>query len=516
VKPRGAVAAGHEATARAAEFILQEGGNAFDAAVAALCTACVAEPVLSSLGGGGFLLTHSADGEDTLYDFFVHTPKQRRAAEDRDFRPISADFGSAQQEFHIGLGSVATPGVVKGLFTAHRDLCTLPMARLMAPAIQLAHEGVPVNGFQAYIFRIIHAIFSATPEALNIFASRRGDGLVQEGELLKQPALADTFAALAREGEALFYEGAIAQAIDGLCSNHGGHLSAADLADYQVIKRPPIELPYRNARVLTNPPPSSGGILIAFALKLLEAVPLEDHAFGSAAHLELLAEAMALTNKARLDAHLEDASHPDPGRLLDPEYVAGYREQILGRAQSLRGTTHISVMDAQGNVASLSVSNGEGCGHIVPGAGVMLNNMLGEQDLNPRGFHRWPPDQRMTSMLSPSLAVFPDGRHIAIGSGGSNRLRTAILQVLVNLVDFHMNLEDAVHAPRIHCEADLLNIEGGFAADDLRSLGARFPQHKIWEERNLFFGGTHCVEWDGVTFHGSGDPRRGGVALIVA
>ena len=198
--------------------------------------------------------------------------------------------------------------------------------------------------------------------------------------------------------------------------------------------RTPLELAYGGARLFTNPPPSSGGILIAFALELLKEADLDAAGFGSAAHLERLARSMALTNKARIESRLHEADAPES--LLDPVFLDTYRRQILGRPAARHGTTHISVIDAAGNLASLTVSNGEGSGYLIPGTGIMLNNLLGEDDINPHGFHRWPVDQRMCSMMAPTVLVEADGTTVALGSGGSNRIRTAVLQVLLNLLEF--------------------------------------------------------------------------------
>jgi gamma-glutamyltranspeptidase/glutathione hydrolase len=192
--------------------------------------------------------------------------------------------------------------------------------------------------------------------------------------------------------------------------------------------------------------------------------------------------------------------------------MEAYRAAVAGHPVNHRGTTHISAIDSAGNSASLTLSNGEGSGELLPDTGIMLNNMLGEEDLNPEGFNRWPCDVRVSSMMAPTLAE--DHRHlIAIGSGGSNRLRTAILQTLSNLIDFHMSPEQAVNAPRMHFERGQLDIEPGFEEQALRALLSDFPEHRIWESHNLFFGGTHTVCWDGKTFTGAGDPRRGGVFL---
>lgn len=514
---KGIIAAGHPATLEAAELMLREGGNAFDAIVAAHFAACVAEPVLASLAGGGFLLAHTHDNQDMVYDFFVQTPRRKLPVVDQDFYPISANFGVAQQEFHIGLGAVATPGTVKGLSAIHRDLCTIPLERLVEPALILARNGVRTNPFHAYIFEIVQPIFSATDEARRTFSSEHYDqGLVREGDLLKQPQLADTLEALTHEGEALFYRGEIAARIETLCREEGGHLDRQDLEHYRIYKRNSLEVAYHDTTVLTNPPPSTGGILIAFALRLLYDQQVAVYKSGSRMHIDLLCKVMELTDKARIDTELL-RSHPSYERhLLHPEYIGKYRRHIMGRAQFTRGTTHVGIIDQWGNIASMSMSNGEGCGHMIPGTGIMLNNMLGEEDLNSGGFNTWSTDQRMSSMMSPTLLLTPSGDMIALGSGGSNRIRTAILQVIINLLDYNMQLEDAVNSPRIHFERGLLNIEDGFQHDEIARLVEMYPQHKIWQDRNLFFGGTHAVMRKTRQFVGAGDPRRGGVAKIVS
>ena len=511
---KGVVAAGHIETARAAEQVLEAGGNAFDAVIAAQLVACVVEPVLTSLGGGGFMLAESNQTGAVVYDFFVQTPTRPRPAQEIDFHPISADFGTAQQEFHIGLGAIATPGTVKGLFAIHRDLSTMPMPELMAPAIRLAREGVGVNALQAYIFQVVSPIYLATSEAVSIYGSRQNDGLLGEGETLKQPDLAQSLELLAAEGESLFYHGELARLISECCRSQGGHLTYDDLDTYRVVKRKPLAVTYRDATILTNPPPSSGGILVAFALKLLEAIDLKQYAIGQNDYLELLAMVMELTNKARLESIIA-ANDKEILRILDQDYLNHYRREIIHRPQATRGTTHISVMDQAGNIASLSASNGEGSGHVLADTGIMLNNMLGEQDLNPKGFHQWPPNRRMTSMMTPVIVQQPGGQRIAMGSGGSNRLRTAILQVLVNLIDFGMSLKDAVNSHRIHYEDGLLNIETDSGLKQTKYLAEHHPSCKLWGERNLFFGGTHSVIQKEGQFDGIGDLRRGGVAIIV-
>ncbi len=508
MRAKGIVAAGHRQTAMAAVSVLRAGGNAFDAALAAQFAACVVEPVFTSLGGGGFLLAHRANGESRLYDFFVQTPLKKRPARALDFYPIHADFGPTTQEFHIGMGSVATPGMVKGLFQVHADLCTLPMSRLIEPALRLAQRGVRLNALQAFSFRVLTPILTANRETFALYRHENGKRLLREGELHRQSALADTLEALAREGERLFYRGDIAERIVRDARALGGSLGAEDLARYRVRRRRPFAFRYRGHRLLTNPPPSSGGALIAFALKLLEPFDLPALTFGSTAYLGLLARAMEATQDARSGALATTAA-----RLLGKRLVARYRAGIVAPA-STRGTTQISVIDARGNMASLTTSNGEGSAYVVPGTGVMLNNMLGEDDINPHGFHRWPPGERLSSMLAPTLVFAPDGTRLALGSGGSKRIRTAMLQVLLNRLAFGTSIRTAVARPRIHMEDGQLDIEAGFRAQALARLAEQAPQRKLWTERSLFFGGVHACEAHGLRLTGAGDDRRGGVCIV--
>lgn len=509
-KKRGVVSAGHKATAEAAAEILKEGGNAFDAVVAAHMTACVAEPVLSSFAGGGFLLSETAKGQQTLYDFFVQTPRKIRSEDELSFFPISADFGFAKQEFHIGPGSVATPGTVKGLFDIHRDLCSMPFSELAQHAVQLARNGVKMNTFQAGAIDITKPIYASSEEASEIFKSpNQAKKLVSQGDWLEQPLLADFIEELAEEGENFFYEGVVANKICNLCEEKGGHLTKADLKNYEVERRDPLQVDYKDASLSINPPPSSGGLLIAFALKLMESLKPDQ------SYQENLVHVQELTNRARIEAIIENQDPKSMSEMLHDPFVEMYKNQIKDRSQASKGTTQISVMDAAGNMASLTTSNGSGSGVMIPGTGVMLNNMLGEEDLNPAGFYNWPENQRISSMMAPGILRFDDARKVVLGSGGSNRIRTAILQVLLNLVDQGLDLKQAIQSPRIHFENDFLNIEEGFSKSVTDELTEKYRQHKIWEKGNLFFGGVHAVCEKNGEFSGFGDPRRGGVTIIV-
>lgn len=515
-KPRGAIAAGHPETVKAAEMILREGGNAFDAVLAAQLTAFVAEPVLTSLGGGGFLMAETNPGKQILYDFFVQTPISKKDPAGLDFYPISADFGEALQEYHIGSGSIAVPGMVKGLFEIHRDLCSIPLQTLAEPAIELARRGVKMNSFQSGVFDIVRPIYRSSRGAKDIFRSTNNPGeLIRTGEILKQPELANILEELVINGDQLFYKGEIAESISGISREEGGHLSMDDLQSYRVIKRNPLEITYRGQEIMINPPPSSGGLLIGFALKLkneFEKIPAE---YGTADYVSRLAQIQQLTDKARLDALVNNPNEDPDSMILDPDYLSVYKEEILNRMSAFRGTTQISIADKKGNLASLTSSNGEGSGVMIPGTGIMLNNMLGEQDLNPGGFHSWQPNERVTSMMAPGILKMNGDTSIAFGSGGSNRIRTAILQLLMHVIDYEMPLKDAVNAPRIHIEDNLLNSEVNLNKKEYSGLRKFYPNQKIWGKKSLYFGGAHSVGRWPKGFSGAGDVRRGGVGRVV-
>lgn len=507
---KGVIAAGHDKTAEAATLVMEAGGNAFDAAVAALCAACVVEPVLASLGGGGFLLAKRADGEPLLYDFFTQTPRRKRPEPETDLYPVLVDFGDATQEFHIGMGAIATPGAIAGLFAVHRNLCRLPVRDLIAPAAAYARDGVELNLFQHHIATIVEPILRASEDSFAPHASPLQPGrLATAGETVRQPDLADSLEALAREGADLLQVGDWGARLVRDCANGGGHLSPEDLSAYRVIERPPLTGAYRGHRIFTNPPPALGGPLILFTLRLLSEMDIGTCRRGDARHLHALAAVMKLTQRMRRDG--EEGRDPANDPLANTLLEIMRREAIF-----LRGTTQISIADSEGNLASLTLSNGEGTGYVLPGTGIVLNNMLGEEDINPHGFHRWPENRRISSMMSPTLLDLDGGHWVATGSSGSNRIRSAILQVLCNLVDFRLPLEEAVAAPRVHYEGDLLNLEPPVSSKTLEALREDWPRIKRWNNTSVFFGGAHSISLSpGGVLAGAGDPRRGGVVRYV-
>jgi gamma-glutamyltranspeptidase/glutathione hydrolase len=410
------------------------------------------------------------------------------------------------------------PGAIRGLTAVHADLATRPLDALLAPAAQLARDGVALRAFDAYAGRILAPILALSPEIAGVFQEPDGTPRA-EGATLVQPALAETLERLGEEGDRPFHDGPLAEALGRLAAERGGHLRAQDLAGYRVQRRTPLARTYRDARLFTNPPPSSGGLLIAFTLDLLAAV----HGLGSLDEpggLAARARALRLTAEARAEAdrhpRADDPAAEAARRLADGTLLDRHRAAMAGRPRFDRGTTHISVVDAAGNLAAVTLSNGEGCGLTWPGTGIHLNNMLGEEDLHPDGFHAWAPATRIASMMAPSLLEIPDGRRVAFGSGGSNRIRTALAQVASNLVDLGHDVEAAVEAPRLHLERGLVSLEPGPSEAALAAAEAEATAAQRWPERNMFFGGVHAVQLDANgNATAAGDPRRGGVASVL-
>jgi gamma-glutamyltranspeptidase/glutathione hydrolase len=402
----------------------------------------------------------------------------------------------------------------------------MPFSRLVEPGIRHAREGVTVTPMLAYMFSVLEPIMTHTPEMEELYTNRKG--LLQAGDTFLCPDLADALERLAAEGPGSIYEGEGAARICEWVSERGGALRPEDFAAYEVIERKPVEAPFRGRQVLTNPPPSSGGILISYALDLLERsgdpLPLDDPN-----GLALLAEVMGEAQRARTpDFHRDLQVEGFAERFLSGTHIEEARARIV-RATSahdrvrasaddrIGSTTHISVLDADGNAASVTCSNGSGSGVIPAGTGIHLNNMLGEEDLNPFGFHRHEPGTRVTSMMAPTVVLRDGEVEMALGSGGSNRLRSAILQAIRYVVDYGMDVSEAVGRGRMHHEGGVLHVEGDFDEAALADLERRGYQLLRWKDVNLFFGGVHAAYRDPATgdLAGAGDPRRDGAAVVV-
>jgi gamma-glutamyltranspeptidase/glutathione hydrolase len=503
---RSIAATGHELVSGAAAEIMRAGGNAFDAAVAAGFAGAVAEQTLTSLGGGGFLLARTAgekgSNQEIFFDFFVDTPGLgRRQSIDPHFFPVTVDFGGSKQEFNIGMGSVAVPGILKGLLHVHERLGRMDLADVLLPAITLA-KGHELNSFQSGFLQLLHPIMTMTEYGQRLYEP--GGKYMQAHDILVNPDMAAFLEQLPEDLGESFYKGDIARRIDLDMREEHGLLTYEDLAGYRVIERKPLRASFRGRTLLTGPPPSMGGPLIALSLALLEDMDIPA-VWGSGEYL------LRTTGLMREVEWLRDQG------VCTPETLAAYLAdgRIIQSTERIRlfsrGTTHISIADHEGNVASMTCSNGEGSGYFAPGTGIMLNNMMGEDDLHPDGFHTSPAGERVGSMMSPSVLLKGDEVELVIGSGGSKRIRTAITQVLSQIVDFDRSPGIAVRSPRLHYDGKVLQVEPGFDDDALAAVKKKVAMN-VWQERSMYFGGVHIVVPGEL---GVGDPRRGGSVAVV-
>jgi gamma-glutamyltranspeptidase/glutathione hydrolase len=516
-KTLGIVAAGHEATANAGKQILEAGGNAVDAAIASAFAGCVAEPLLTGLGAGGYMLVHDAkSGRQEVFDFAVVVPGKSLAKEQYkpQMTPVMVDFGQTTQVFHGGFASIGVPGFVNGLCAVHKKYGSMPLAELIKPAQELAKNGVKVTKQQDYLIEILYGIVSITPAAKKLF-TKNGERL-RKSDSFFNPDISYSLEEIARTNGDSFYKGDIAKAIVSELAKNGGLITNRDLESYKTAVRIPAQVNYRGTQIYTNPPPASGGALIAHSLGLLSNFDLGAMKWQSPEHLRHLLEVMLITNdvrKSHFDGNVNDEDILD--RILANELIADGTSKVSSR---LGNTTHLSVMDSQGNAVSMTSTNGTSSGVVIPGTGIFLNNILGEEDLNPQGFHKYPAGHRMTSMMSPTIVTKNNQAILSVGSAGSNRIRSAVLQVISNILDFGMSVQEAIDAPRMHTEGAgaTVELEYGISkkvADDLAISGY---QVSLWKEKNLFFGGAQAVERDPKTgeLSGAGDPRRGGTAAI--
>jgi gamma-glutamyltranspeptidase / glutathione hydrolase len=518
---RGVVAAGHPLTAEAGADMLREGGNAVDAAVAAVLASFAVESPLTGLGAGGFMLVHDPREteerrRDVLIDFFVQAPGLGGVERRAELEPVDVLFDETPQTFNVGPASNGVPGTAAGLALALERFGTAPLAELVKPAIELAHGGTPLNAHQAYIFKILSPILTRYEECRALYAPE--GRVLGEGEVFRFPELAEALDRYGAEGPEPFYGGEVGSAIADRVVELGGTLSDQDMAAYDAIERAPVGVEFRDSQVLTNPPPCSGGILIALSLALLERV--------GEAGVEATVAAMGAAQESRGERFQEGLYEEGFAELfLDPEQIdekaTRMRDALAGADEEpgdqLGSTTHLAVLDGEGMCASVTCSNGSGSGVLVPGTGVHLNNMLGEQDLNPHGFHLSEPGRRMSSMMSPTI-VKQDGEVLAgLGSGGSNRIRSAILQTVLRLVVDGMSAAEAVRAPRVHFEDGIVQAEPGVDELALGRLEAKEVPVSRWRRPNLYFGGVQAVARDpsGATLEGGGDPRRGGAVVLV-
>jgi gamma-glutamyltranspeptidase/glutathione hydrolase len=513
---KGVVAAGHPLTAEAGADALRAGGNAVDAAICAVLTSFAVESPLTGLGAGGFMLVH-AGGEDVLIDFFVEAPGRGGIEHGAELVPIDVYFDArTPQTFNVGAVSCGVPGTPAGLAHALGRFGTMPMAELVAPGVRYARSGVPLNEQQAFVFEILAPILTHTEEGRRLYAPE--GRILRAGETFRFPELGDALERFAAEGPQLFYGDEIGRAVADYVRERGGTLTREDLQAYESVERRPVRAGFRGVDVLTNPPPSSGGILIALSLELLDRL-------GGIEVPDLVA-VMRAAQEERGEPFMEGLYREGfIEEFLDPARLDGIADRLrsvpatgtAGPGDAVGSTTHLAAMDGEGNCATVTCSNGTGSGEIVPGTGVHVNNMLGEQDLNPLGFHLTPPGRRMPSMMSPTV-VLRDGEILAgLGSAGSNRIRSAILQTIIGLIGRGLAVGEAIEAGRVHFEERVVQAEPGVDEGGLRVLEAAGVPVMRWQRPNLFFGGVQAVtrEPSSGRLRGAGDPRRGGAAVVV-
>ncbi|MEM6489410.1 MAG: gamma-glutamyltransferase, partial [Pseudomonadota bacterium] len=432
-----------------------------------------------------------------------------------------------------GPASVAAAGLGPGLFEAHARAGRMPVRELLAPAVAAAREGFAVRAFEARLGTIVAPILTASDSARALFCDAAGRPLA-EGERFANPALADVLEVMGHEGPDLVSRGEVAAALAAACAGEG-HLRRADLAAWRPVARTPIQVARGDTRLWLNPPPALGGALIAAALALLP----------RGADAAAAAQAFAVTALARAMSRIDEDAAAGRAWLSQAAVVERLAaltdrpaEVWLAAAAdgaraglAVRGTTHISAIDHRGNAAALTLSNGTGAGFVVPGTGIMPNNMLGEDDLVPPlpdgAPGRWVPGVRLASMMAPTLMAWPDGRVAALGSGGSNRIRTALARVAQRLVDDARagappDLEAAVAAPRLHVEGvgetTALDYEReGLAEAEERALLDAWPgdcRVLGWDRPSMFFGGVHAVARDAAGNPvAAADARRAGHAM---
>ncbi len=489
----GAVAAGSRSTVEAGVRALEVGGNAVDAAVAAQLMACVAEPLLTGLGGSGLAMVRM-DGRVEALDFFSAMPGLGR--EGQPVAPLTAveiDFGPTTQTFHVGPASVAVPGTPAGLWALHQRYGRVPMTELVRPAVDAAQRGVTVDVCSQVVFEMLWPIERRTGQPCRL--SGASGGPLAQGDVCRNPLLAPTLEQFAEEGPAIFRDGPAAQALLDALGDEC-RLTMEDLRRYEAVFRDPLHMRYRDADVWVPPSPSQGGPMVLHSLRALSDVD-ERSPFGYGS-MERLAAALEGAAQRRRDL--------GPDALFEEGFLAGY----LGAGW----TTHMSVVDADGNAVSWTSSLGESCGVCVPETGIRPNNFLGEADVNPPGMRRIP-GQRLMTMCSPTVASHAGGV-FALGSGGSSRIRSALVHGLVYLVAHGLEPAQVVQAPRCHVEEGVLKTEVfGRPPDAVKRIRALPPPAVVFETYGMYFGGLHIAGMGPSGPAGAGDPRRSGAFASV-
>jgi len=497
----GAIATGSLEASQTAADILKYGGNAFDAAVGAIFVSMTSEFALTGAFGGGTLIGIHNNSSPFIYDFFVDSPVCNPNI-NAEFREISVNFGTTEQKFHVGKGSIAIPGNLLGLIEVHKNHGSLPLEIILSPAIDCALNGIIINKNQLEIIKLVEPILTFDKTGIELF--KKNNTLISQNEKFTNPAFADFLQLVIKKGAKYFYEGPGLDVIINHCSNKS-YLSKEDFKTYKVFKRKPVLLNYNQHDIYTNPSPSYGGSLIIFLLKLIN---------DSNKKIELLdlIKGMNLASLARNEVcknpHIENEINNIFKKNIYSRYLDLFNNGNHDFSKSINGfgsTTHVSILDKKGNAVSVTTTNGEGCGYIIPEFGIMMNNMLGEEDLNPFGYHKWGIRRRLPTMISPLIITKNNKPKYILGSGGSNRIRSANVQVILNLLNKKMSLKDAICEPRIHLEGNTLFCEPNINLPELNKININH-----FKNQNVFFGGVNAVS----NKEAVGDERRGGNGVI--
>jgi gamma-glutamyltranspeptidase/glutathione hydrolase len=539
---RALVVSPHPVVTEAGVEILRAGGNAVDAAVAAAFALAVAQPQSTGIGGGGFLLVRLADGRAFAIDARETAPAA--ATPDLYTRP-----GVPPNASLVGGLAVGTPGLVAGLALAQGAHGTLPLARVLAPAIRIAEEGYEVGAYQARFIAEMEkrGVGAQFPELARIHLP---PGPVGARTRIVQKDLGRTLRAIAALGPRAFYEGPVAEAIAKAVAEHGGILTTGDLARYRPVVRQPLVGRYRGVEVLAFPPPSSGGVTLLEILNVLEGFELAQLGAGSSAAIHRIAEAMKLAFADRA-VYLGDPDFAElpVAALLDPAYAARQRARIdpawwrrapwswgrgerviavegPGLPQDDAGTAHLSVADAAGNAVALTetINTPYGSLVMVPGTGILLNNEMDDFATRPgqpnafglvamAGANGVAADKRPLSSMAPVIVVKDGKLRFVAGSNGGPRIITTTLLALLNHLEFGMDVSEAVAAPRFHHQwlPDELLLEAGNPKDVVDALAARGHPVKVVDDLG---GGVEAIAVDPATglLTGGVDPRRDGAA----
>ena len=502
---RVGIAASSQLAADAGAEIADQGGNAVDAAVAAVLVSMCTDIGVIGPGAGGFLTIWPAGGDPVVIDAYAEMPGRGLEPDrfGRGGREVWLGYGGGMRTI-VGPGSVAVPGAMAGFGRAVELYGSMPWREILQPAISIAGEGFPLPGASAEYLAYSHeAIFGWQEESAAIVHGEDGTP-IGAGDMVRLPELADCFTALAEAGPRLLYEGELGRMLVEAVQQGEGLITEADLRAYEPILRGPLTVESGGWTVATNPPPAVGGACMA-AILLLAARSSRD-GWGPEELARLASIQWAVLGYRR--------SSLDPVN-LDREVGAAMLLEAasmgeMGRLTSAPSTVHTSTVDSDGNGCSLTVSSGYGSGMTIPGTGFWLNNSLGETELHPEGFHGLGPGTRLVSNMAPTVARSSSGSLLSIGSPGADRITTAISSVLLNFVHLHMSLHDAVEHPRIH--AELFDGEPTIAFEAELTVGdvpgmvqRRFP------DLSMYFGGVQAALWDrGAGHFEVADPRREG------